>query len=160
MDEMLGLVKRQGSDYWLNWLTQDAEKVGAWPMPWDALPAATRLAPGIPPSTFQAPDPAGINQVGSVYTAQGFELDYVGVIFGRDVRWDPAPEDWIGGSAESFDPIVKAAATGWASPPLLTSSVVSRCDDGSETGGSIAFRVGTRESCSGCSELGAAHEAR
>jgi hypothetical protein len=27
IDEMLALVKRQGSDYWVEWLTRDAEKI-------------------------------------------------------------------------------------------------------------------------------------
>ena len=82
-------------------------KVGAWQMPWNARPDAGRLAPNIPPSNFWASDPNGINQVGCVYTAQGFEFDYVGVIWGRDLTWDPATNDWIGDSSESYDSIVK-----------------------------------------------------
>ncbi len=82
-------------------------KVGTWQMPWNARPDAGRLAPNVPPSNFWASDPNGINQVGCVYTAQGFEFDYVGVIFGRDLRWDPESEDWIGDSAASHDSIVK-----------------------------------------------------
>ena len=82
-------------------------KVGAWQMPWNARPDATRLAPDVPPAPFWASDPNGINQVGCVYTAQGFEFDYVGVIFGRDLRWDPASQDWIGDSGASHDTIVK-----------------------------------------------------
>ena len=66
-----------------------------------------RLALGILPSNFWASDPNGINQVGCVYTAQGFEFDYVGVIFGRDLRWDPTTNDWIGDSGASHDSIVK-----------------------------------------------------
>ena len=57
-------------------------------MPWNAMPDAGKLAPGIPKSNFWASDPNGINQVGCVYTAQGFEFDYVGVIFGRDLVYD------------------------------------------------------------------------
>ena len=82
-------------------------KVGNWQMPWNARPDAGRLAPNIPPSNFWASDPNGINQVGCVYTAQGFEFDYVGVIWGRDLTWDPATGDWIGDSSESYDAIVK-----------------------------------------------------
>jgi hypothetical protein len=66
-----------------------------------------REMPGIPPSNFWASDPNGINQVGCVYTAQGFEFDYVRVIFGRDLRWDPDSQDWIADRSESFDSIVK-----------------------------------------------------
>jgi len=54
-----------------------------------------------------ASHPNGINQVGCVYTAQGFEFDYVGVIFGRDLRWDPATTTWIGDPSYSHDSIVK-----------------------------------------------------
>ena len=82
-------------------------KVGNWQMPWNARPEAGRLAPNIPPSNFWASDPNGINQVGCVYTAQGFEFDYVGVIWGRDLTWDPATNTWIGNSSESYDSIVK-----------------------------------------------------
>jgi DUF2075 family protein len=82
-------------------------KVGNWQMPWNAKPDAGRLAPGIPPSNFWASDPNGINQVGCVYTAQGFEFDYVGVIWGRDLRWDPATNDCIGDPSHSHDSIVK-----------------------------------------------------
>jgi hypothetical protein len=73
----------------------------------NARPDAGRLAPGIPPSNFWASDPNGINQVGCVYTAQGFEFDYVGVIWGRDLTWDPATNTWLGDSGHSHDSIVK-----------------------------------------------------
>jgi uncharacterized protein len=82
-------------------------KVGNWQMPWNAKPNAGRLAPDVPPSNFWASNPNGINQVGCIYTAQGFEFDYAGVIFGRDLRWDPALQDWIGDPSESYDSIVK-----------------------------------------------------
>lgn len=52
------------------------------------------------------PDPNGINQVGCVYTAQGFEFDYVGVIFGRDVVYNGG---WSGNRKVSHDNVVKKA---------------------------------------------------
>jgi hypothetical protein len=82
-------------------------KVGNWQMPWNAKSDAGRLVDGIPQERFWASDSRGINQVGCIYTAQGFEFDYVGVIFGRDLRWDPASESWIGDRSESYDSIVK-----------------------------------------------------
>jgi DUF2075 family protein/Mrp family chromosome partitioning ATPase len=82
-------------------------KIGTWEMPWNARPDAGRLAPNVPPSNFWASNPNGINQVGCVYTAQGFEFDYVGVIVGHDLRWDPDSEEWIGDPSESHDSIVK-----------------------------------------------------
>ena len=84
-------------------------KVGAWQMPWNAKSDAGRLADGIPQERFWASDPRGINQVGCIYTAQGFEFDYVGVIFGRDLRWDPASESWVADPGSSHDSMVKRA---------------------------------------------------
>jgi hypothetical protein len=46
-------------------------------------------------------------EVGCVYTAQGLEFHYVGVIWGRDLRWDPATNDWTGDPSRSHDSIVK-----------------------------------------------------
>ena len=37
-----------------------------------------------------------------VYTAQGFEFDYVGVIFGKDLVYRPE-QKWIGQKQESSD---------------------------------------------------------
>lgn len=56
--------------------------------------------------TFWASDRNGINQVGCVYTAQGFEFDYVGVIFGRDLVYNG---EWRGDRKASQDPVVKKA---------------------------------------------------
>jgi hypothetical protein len=82
-------------------------KVGAWQAVWIAKPDAGALASSIPTSKFSASDPNGINQVCCVYTAQGFEFDYVGVIWGRDLRWNPGTNDWTGDPSESHDSLVK-----------------------------------------------------
>lgn len=50
-------------------------------------PAAGNRAGGAPPASLWATDPAGFGQVGCVYTAQGFEYDWAGVIFGPDLVW-------------------------------------------------------------------------
>jgi uncharacterized protein len=75
--------------------------------PWDAHYNAKKLAPGIPKASLWAYDANGIDQVGCVYTAQGFEFDYVGVIFGKDLRYDPKAGTWIGDPSESADSVVK-----------------------------------------------------
>jgi uncharacterized protein len=80
--------------------------VGGWSMPWNARPEAGRLASGIPKSHYWATDPGGINQVGCVYTAQGFEFDVVGVIFGADLVYRPG-KGWIGQPEESHDRTVR-----------------------------------------------------
>ncbi|MBC8063568.1 MAG: DUF2075 domain-containing protein [Chlorobia bacterium] len=81
--------------------------VGDWQMPWNAKPDSGSLAPGIPTSDFWASSPNGIHQVGCVYTAQGFEFDYAGVIIGRDLRYDLRNGEWIGDKTQSHDSIVK-----------------------------------------------------
>jgi hypothetical protein len=77
-------------------------KIGSWSMPWNAKPDAGRLAPGIPKSNNWATEPGGIDQVGCVYTAQGFEYDYAGVIIGQDLVWRPR-ERWVGRPEYSKD---------------------------------------------------------
>ena len=75
--------------------------------PWNARPEARRLARGIPKALTWAHDPAGLGQVGCVYTAQGFEFDYVGVIFGKDLVYSPAAHIWQGHPESSHDSVVK-----------------------------------------------------
>jgi hypothetical protein len=82
-------------------------RVGDWAMPWNAKADAKRLGAGIPKSDFWASDPQGIEQVGCVYTAQGFEFDYVGVIVGPDLVYRPMEGGWRGQREESFDRVVR-----------------------------------------------------
>jgi SOS-response transcriptional repressor LexA len=81
--------------------------IGDFRRPWNARPEATRLAPGIPKAPLWANDANGIDQVGCVYTVQGFEFDYVGVIFGKDLTYDFDRQDWIGRRENSCDPVVR-----------------------------------------------------
>ena len=52
-------------------------------------------------------DSNGINQIGCVYTAQGFEFDYAGVIFGNDLVYDFDEQKWKGNSQNSADGVFK-----------------------------------------------------
>ena len=54
-----------------------------------------------------------MEQVGCVYTAQGFEFDYVGVIWGLDLAYSFDAKAWKGTPAHSHDGIVKRAKTGF-----------------------------------------------
>ena len=81
--------------------------IGGYRRPWDAKPGNRRLAPGIPPASLWATDPNGINQIGCVYNIQGFELDYVGVIWGKDLRYDLDRQEWVGDKKQSADSVVK-----------------------------------------------------
>jgi len=89
--------------------------IGDWSMPWNAKANAGRLAAGIPKSDYWANDPSGVDQIGCVYTAQGFEYDYAGVIFGRDLVYRPR-EGWVGRPEYSKDSIVRRAAKGGSAP--------------------------------------------
>jgi len=53
--------------------------------PWNARLDAGRLALVIPKESLWAYQSGGLEQVGCVYTAQGTEFDYVGVIVGQDL---------------------------------------------------------------------------
>jgi DUF2075 family protein len=75
--------------------------------PWNAKSDSGRLGPGIPKESLWAHDPDGLNQIGCVYTAQGFEFDYVGVIFGTDLVYIPETGTWRGDPTKSFDTVVK-----------------------------------------------------
>ncbi|GGI09389.1 DUF2075 domain-containing protein [Egicoccus halophilus] len=77
-------------------------QIDGWSRPWNARPDAGRLAAGIPKSHLWASEPGGLEQVGCIYTAQGFEFDYVGVIFGDDLVYRPR-EGWVGRSEFSKD---------------------------------------------------------
>ncbi len=65
--------------------------IGSWARPWNLK--SDRAIGGAPPAPLWASDPAGFGQVGCVYTAQGFEYDWNGVILGPDLvrrgdRWE------------------------------------------------------------------------
>lgn len=81
--------------------------IGSFRRPWNARPEAKKLAKGIPKALTWAHDPGGIAQIGCVYTAQGFEFDYVGVIFGTDLRYSRSVQSWEGHPENSCDPVVK-----------------------------------------------------
>lgn len=85
----------------------DDVQVGPFRRPWNAKPDARRLARGIPKAHLWAYEPGGVDQVGCVYTAQGFEFDYVGVIFGPDLRYELDRQTWIGDPKRSCDMVVK-----------------------------------------------------
>src|SRR5437016_11167818 len=70
-------------------------------------PTRAASQPGIPKESLWAYDSGGVNKIGCVYTAQGFEFDYVGVIFGPDLIYSPESADWAGDKTKSFDTVVK-----------------------------------------------------
>ena len=108
-----GATARMSAGFCWKWSDPDSSGnllddvvVGDWRRPWDAKPGAGRLAKGIPPAALWAYDPNGIGQVGCVYTAQGFEFDYIGVIIGKDLIYR-SDKGWVGVKEESYDTMVK-----------------------------------------------------
>ena len=89
-------------------LVEDVE-IGEYRRPWNAKSGSGRLAKGIPKESLWAHDPNGIEQIGCIYTAQGFEFDYVGVIVGTDLRYSFDRQSWEGYPSESHDTVVKRA---------------------------------------------------
>jgi hypothetical protein len=78
-------------------------QIGDWRRPWNNKKETSHAgAPGTP---FWASDAAGFDQVGSVYTAQGFEYDYAGVILGPDLVW--RSNGWVAQPQFSHDSQVK-----------------------------------------------------
>ena len=78
-------------------------QIGDWHRPWNNKKETSHAgAPGTP---FWATDDAGFDQVGCVYTAQGFEYDYAGVILGPDLVWRSGA--WVARPERSHDSQVK-----------------------------------------------------
>ena len=83
--------------------------IGNWRRPWNLRPnlKSGKRVSGIPSASLWASDPAGFNQVGCIYSAQGFEYDYAGVIIGPDLVW--SPEGWRTDPSKSCDSVIKRA---------------------------------------------------
>ncbi|MFD6390797.1 DNA/RNA helicase domain-containing protein [Nocardia sp. NPDC060259] len=54
-----------------------------WARPWNR--SGDKITGESPPSSLWASDPRGFGQIGCIYTAQGFEYDWGGVILGPDI---------------------------------------------------------------------------
>ncbi|OFW58187.1 MAG: peptidase S24 [Actinobacteria bacterium RBG_16_64_13] len=80
--------------------------IGDFRRPWNARSDAGHLSRDIPKESLWAYDPRGVGQVGCIYTAQGFEFDYIGVILGPDLVYRPG-QGWVGQKEHSRDTVVK-----------------------------------------------------
>lgn len=79
--------------------------IDGWKRPWNAKPG--KRVKEAPSASYWATDPRGFEQVGCIYTAQGFEYDFGGVIIGPDlVRRD---DRWVAQSAEHADTVTRKA---------------------------------------------------
>src|SRR5699024_2134733 len=60
-------------------------RIDGWARPWNVK--GDRKVGDAPPSALWATHEGGFGQAGCVYTAQGFEYDWNGVILGPDLVW-------------------------------------------------------------------------
>ena len=83
--------------------------IGNFAMPWetsDRVPYS-KLTKKYPKWFEWAYKPLGIEQVGCIYTAQGFEFSYAGVIIGPDLKYDKATGKVITDKNETKDPVLR-----------------------------------------------------
>lgn len=76
-------------------------------MTWEGNEGKRKLAPGVPPASLWPYDPKAVDQIGCIYTIQGFEFDYVGVIVGKDLLFNFETNQWEGHPENSADAMVK-----------------------------------------------------
>lgn len=81
--------------------------IDEWTKPWNRKPLNKQYKPEEHPYTKWATTTDGEEQVGCIYSAQGFEFDRVGVIWGPDLVWRNG--QWVGQKKQSEDPGLRLA---------------------------------------------------
>ncbi|MCP3754101.1 DUF2075 domain-containing protein [Streptomyces sp. TBY4] len=95
MEEQDGATARMVAGFCWPWSEPHPEtrvlhrdvRIGDWHRPWNAKGPFSRHTDGEPPAKLWGVKREGIGQVGCVYTAQGLEWDWCGVIMGDDMVW-------------------------------------------------------------------------
>jgi DUF2075 family protein len=88
-------------------LVKDVQ-IGDFAMTWEGKEGGPPLASEVPPASLWPFDPRAVDQIGSIYTIQGFEFDYVGVIFGPDLKYSFEKYTWEGFPKKSADSTVRS----------------------------------------------------
>ena len=89
-------------------LIKDVE-IGDFKMPWETHRNFTKTPKGYVKWYEWAYKPEGIKQVGCIYTAQGFEFDYAGVIIGPDLIYNTESHKIETVKAATRDPMLRNA---------------------------------------------------
>jgi DUF2075 family protein len=87
----------------------DDVSIGDWSRPWNRKPENKAYRSAKHPYTLWATTDEGLGQVGCVYSAQGFEFDRVGVIWGPDLVW--RDDGWVAQRKQTKDPGLRRAKT-------------------------------------------------
>ncbi|MEO8192859.1 MAG: DUF2075 domain-containing protein [Gemmatimonadales bacterium] len=91
-----------------NTLPTDVQ-IGSWKRPWNEKPPEQRRPPKPPPRADRHPyylwanEPERIREIGCIYSAQGLEFAYCGVIMGPDLVWRH-DLGWISDKQATADP--------------------------------------------------------
>lgn len=108
--ESEGYKSRITAGYCWTWNDPNADgtlpndvKIGNWTRPWNVK--GDRGVGEYMSGELWAIDPKGFDQIGCVYTAQGFEYDWNAVIFGPDLVWRAGV--WVGDRSGSRDPAMR-----------------------------------------------------
>lgn len=108
--ESEGFKSRITAGYCWTWNDPNADgtlpndvKIGDWARPWNVK--GDRGVGEYLSGELWAIDPKGFDQIGCVYTAQGFEYDWNAVIFGPDLVWRAGA--WVGDRSGSRDPAMR-----------------------------------------------------
>lgn len=80
--------------------------IGNWKRPWNRKERGSE-PPTRHPYKIWATEDEGLDQIGCIYSAQGFEFDYCGVIVGNDLTWNDRQGMWMGEKTNSCDNVVK-----------------------------------------------------
>lgn len=89
-------------------LIKDVE-IGDFKMPWETHRSFTKTPKGYVKWYEWAYKPEGIKQVGCIYTAQGFEFDYAGVIIGPDLIYNTETHKIETVKSATRDPMLRTA---------------------------------------------------
>jgi DUF2075 family protein len=82
-------------------------RIGDFEMPWETHGDISKPPKGYVKWYEWAYRQEGFKQVGCIYTAQGFEFDYVGVIIGDDLSYDPEKKRLVGNINATKDPTLR-----------------------------------------------------
>ncbi len=121
LDEVEGQSARLCAGFcwpWDNKLDENGDlkkevQIGSFAMPWETKDTIKPRPKGYVQWYEWAYKPAGIKQVGCIYTAQGFEFDYIGVIVGNDLQFNASAGNLCTNMSASKDPMLRRSKEGY-----------------------------------------------